>query len=61
MKVFIALVLPLLLLGSAIAFATVAPRGNNTPRRPVSARCEACALHGNIADNTFVIDARLRR
>jgi hypothetical protein len=36
MKVFIALVLPLLLLGSAIAFATVVPRGNDMPRRPVA-------------------------
>jgi hypothetical protein len=33
MKVFIALVLPLLILGSAIAFATVVPHGNNMPRQ----------------------------
>jgi hypothetical protein len=36
MKVFIALVLPLLILGSAIAFATVVPHGNNVPGRQVA-------------------------
>jgi hypothetical protein len=33
MKLFIALVLPLLILGSAIAFATVVPNGNKMPRQ----------------------------
>jgi hypothetical protein len=33
MKSFIALVLPLLILGSAIAFATVVPHGKNMPRQ----------------------------
>jgi hypothetical protein len=36
MKVFIALVLPLLILGSAIAFATVVPHGKSMPRRQVA-------------------------
>ena len=36
MKVFIALVLPLLILGSAIAFAIVVPHRNNMPQRSVA-------------------------
>jgi hypothetical protein len=36
MRFFIALVLPLLILGSAIALATGVPHGNNMPRRQVA-------------------------
>jgi hypothetical protein len=43
MKVFIALVLPLLILGYAIALAIVVPHRNNMPQRPVAERIERFA------------------
>jgi hypothetical protein len=43
MKVFIALVLPLLILGSAIAFALAVPHRNNMPQRSVAEQIERFA------------------